>query len=63
VTPTEPKLLLTQEVAALLRVHRSTLYRVPGLMSCRVNTGEPRRVRYDAAKVMALLSPKVRRAA
>ena len=56
------RLLLTTEVAALFRVHRNTLYTIPGLAACRVQTGL-RGVRYDAAKVEALLHPKQRKAA
>ncbi|UOF79604.1 pyocin activator protein prtN [Caudoviricetes sp.] len=46
--------MTTAEVAALFRVHRNTLYAIPGLASCRVATGV-RVVRYDARKVEALL--------
>ena len=60
-TNPEQRLLRTQEVAALLRVHRCTLYSVPGLMECRVDIGG-RGVRYDAKKVDALLTPKASRA-
>lgn len=53
---TAPELLTVREVAALLRVHRNTLYSIPGLQQCRV-AGLPRRiVRYDAARVRALLA-------
>lgn len=48
------RLMTTAEVAALFRVHRNTLYAIPGLASCRVATGV-RVVRYDARKVEALL--------
>lgn len=56
------RLLLVKEVAALFRVHRITLYTIPGLAACRVQTGF-RGVRYDAAKVEALLNAKHRKAA
>jgi hypothetical protein len=59
---TAPVLLTVDDVAALLRLHRSTLYTLGWLRACRAPTGN-RSVRYDAKRVFAHLFREPARAA
>ncbi len=45
-----------EEMAFLFDVHVTTVYRMPKLMACRIDTGNPRVVRYSRAKVDAILN-------
>ena len=49
------------DVATLFGVHVTTVYHMPKLMACRIDTGNPRVVRYAREKVDAILSGEPQR--
>ena len=50
-----------EEIAFLFDVHVTTVYHMPKLMACRIDTGNARVVRYARAKIDAILSGEPQR--